>query len=100
MSNVGKRTATVSWVPPPNTFPNQLTAVSAYRISASQNQFQEGNRVVTAGQQSRMYEFTNLEEYTAYFFHVAAFNSFGEGASNDPIEATTLEAGQCGRMYL
>ncbi|CAI8005522.1 Receptor-type tyrosine-protein phosphatase F [Geodia barretti] len=92
VSNVGKRTATVSWVPPPNTFPNQLTAVSAYRICASQNQFQEGNRVVTAGQQSRMYEFTNLEEYTAYFFHVAAFNSFGEGASNDPIEATTLEA--------
>jgi hypothetical protein len=39
-----------------------------------------------------MYQFTNLEEYTAYFFHVAAFNSFGEGASNDPIEATTLEA--------
>jgi hypothetical protein len=92
VSNVGKRTATVSWVPPPNTFPNQLTAVSAYRISASQNQFQEGNRVVTAGQQSRMHEFTNLEEHTTYSFRVTAFNSFGEGASNDPIEATTLEA--------
>ena len=40
-----------------------------------------------------MHEFTNLEEHTTYSFRVTAFNSFGEGASNDPIEATTLEAG-------
>ena len=94
VSNVGQRSATVSWTPPHNSFPNSLTAVSSYHITASQNQFQDqGNRVATTGDQSRMYEFTNLEEFTTYSLRVAASNSFREGGASGAIEATTLEAG-------
>ena len=93
VSNVGQRSATVSWDPPSNTFPNSLTAVSAYRVSASQDAFQQGNRVATKSKQSRTHQFTNLEEYTTYSFSVAASNTFGEGVVSEPKEATTLQAG-------
>ena len=95
VSNVGQRTATVSWDPPINTFLNSLTAVSAYRVSASQGQFQQGNHTVTRGQHSRSHDFMDLEEYTEYSFTVEASNTFGYGAASEPEEATTLEAGLC-----
>lgn len=93
VSDVGQRTATVSWDPPTNTFPNSLTAVTAYRVSALQNEFQQGNQIVTKAEQSQMHQFIDLEEYTTYSFRVAASNTFGEGAASEAEEATTLQAG-------
>ena len=83
----------MSWDPPTNNFSNPLTDVSAYRITASQNVFQEGNRVAIENEYSLTYQFIDLEEYTAYYFSVAASNSFGYGAASEQEEATTLQAG-------
>ena len=93
VSNVGQRSATVSWDPPTNNFHNSLTDVSGYRVSAVQNVFQEGARVATKDKYSQTHEFMDLEEYTLYSFSVAASNAFGYGTASEPQKATTLEAG-------
>ena len=93
VSNVGQRSATVSWDPPTNNFPNSLTDVSGYRVFASQNVFQERNHVAFKDEHTETHEFMDLEEYTLYSFSVAASNAFGYGTASDPQEATTLEAG-------
>ena len=94
VSDVGQRSATVSWDPPTNTFSNPLTDVSAYRVTASQNVIQDGNHVATEEKLSRKHKFTNLEEFTNYSFSVSASNTFGYGAASEPKEATTLQAGR------
>ena len=93
VSSVGQRSATVSWDPPNNTFPNPLTSVSEYRVTASQSQFQEGNRFSTEDEHSGTHQFTDLEEHTMYSFSVAASNIFGYGVASEPEDATTLQAG-------
>ena len=93
VSSVGQTTATVSWNPPPNNYPNTLTAVSSYYITASQHVFSEGNHSITKNAGTTNHHFTDLEEYTTYYFSVAASNLFGQGPGSDVREATTLQAG-------
>lgn len=93
VSGVGQRTATLSWRSPINNFPNSLTAVSSYRVTASQDMFHDGNRAVTKRVGTTTHRFTDLEEYTTYSFRVAATNTFGQGPESDALEATTLQAG-------
>ena len=93
VSDVGTRTAIMSWDPPDNSFPNVMTDVSSYHISATQSDFTGGNRAAVESKQSRSYQFTDLEEYTTYSFTVAASNAFGEGVESEPQVASTLQAG-------
>ena len=94
VSAVGTRVATVSWRAPANSFPNSLTAVSSYRITASQDRFRNGNHVVTKNSgAASSHRFTDLEEYTLYSFTVTASNTFGRSQASSAATAKTQQAG-------
>ena len=93
ISDVGTRTATVSWQPPSIDFPNDLTAISQYFIQANPYYFDIDEVSVLTDANTLEYTFpNNLEEFVTYTVTVKAVNSFGMGEASD-VQLHTLQAG-------
>ncbi len=95
ISNVGKRTAQITWEPPVISFLNTLTALAGYRIIATQTQFNISDIVVDVPPSVTSYMFpSTLEEFTVYRCAVYARNSFGYGTPSTNMQFTTLQDGK------
>ena len=95
VSDIGNRTATLTWQAPVVTFLNSLTAVSSFQVMATQEQFANVSDIyvnVGAGVTTYMFPQT-LEEYTVYTCTVKARNAFGLGNATQPVTLRTLQAG-------
>ena len=95
VSDVGNRTATLTWQAPVVLFLNSLTAVSSYQVMATQEQFANVSDIyVNVGANTTTYTFPQtLEEYTVYTCTVKARNAFGLGNTTQPVTLRTLQAG-------
>ena len=95
VTDIGNRTATLTWQAPVVTFLNSLTAVSSYQVMATQEQFANVSDIyVDIDANTTTYTFPQtLEEYTVYTCTVKARNAFGLGNATQPVTLRTLQAG-------
>lgn len=89
--NVGKRSATISWIPP--IAEHQNGPLTYYEIQITQTQL-SGLPNITKHTSNLLYVFYDLEEYVLYKVVIAAATSTGVGPYSPEVSFTTEEDGK------
>jgi len=86
--NVGKRSATISWIPP--VAEHQNGPLIYYEIQITQTQL-SGLPNITKHTSDLLYRFNDLEEYVLYKVVITAATSTGIGPYSPEVSFTTEE---------
>ena len=83
-------TASFNWIPPDPTLQNGI--IVFYTVELTDLTFGTPDRIYNTTLTS--FNFTGLEEYARYSFHVAAGTAIGLGPLSASLQITTLEDGR------